>query len=113
MPFEIHLTAEQVTNNEHKNYDPNCYDFLWNETYTECDVYSLSYTDDHSYAEWQGDPASNTEGDEEPFISDIYKDQAGHCPGGFADKDPGYQTPFEQLIYAGIATLPNDDSLPF
>lgn len=51
----IHLDRIQVENNEHKNYNPERYDFRWNKDYTECDVIPLRWWDDASYIQYQGD----------------------------------------------------------
>jgi len=67
MPYETSLTKEQVANQEHKNYDPSCYHFLWNENYTECDIYSTSWGSESSYAKYQSDTTKDPEPEEIPF----------------------------------------------
>jgi hypothetical protein len=51
----IHLNAEQVARREHEQYDPARNDFRWNADYTEVDVVPLTWWDDASYADYQGD----------------------------------------------------------
>jgi hypothetical protein len=49
----IHLDAERVARDEHRDYNPERCDFRWNADHTECDVIPLLWWDDASYAEYQ------------------------------------------------------------
>lgn len=43
----IHLDKQAIERFEHKEFNPETCDFIWNDDYSECDVIFLEYVDDY------------------------------------------------------------------
>lgn len=67
----MRLNKKQIENKEYENYDPETYDFIWNDDYTECEIVPCNWYDEVSYLRYQGDYDSYEDSTEEDNLSFI------------------------------------------